>query len=481
MRYAIGAAKWDIVRLLLSESILIGVLGGSLGTAFLFWGRSTVKFLLPRALGQVIPIDWRVLFFTTTCSLAAGVLFGLIPALTAARVRLTLHLNESGIRSGRLPAALAAGQISLSLVLLAGAGLLIRSFLILSSTNPGFDARNVLMANVNLRPLELYGPDRQTEFFGRLLSGIEGLPGVRAAAVSSSPPMAQFSAISSGLRPDGGPEINQNVSENSVSASYFEVLGIPLISGRFFDASDGPARPKVAIVNQTLARIFFPGVSPVGHRIGTDTTIVGVVADIRHRSLDDKVWPELFLPFRQSPSSWITIFVRGAGDPSALAAPVRAIAHSIDSTQPIFDVDLLEHRVAGSLDERRERALVLTGFAFLALLIAVVGVYAVMSYSVARRTAEIGLRMALGASQRDVLRLVAGAGMRIALAGIAIGLAGALPVTRVLRTFLYGVTPWDQITFAIVSAILAGGALAASYLPARRAASVDPMIALRLD
>jgi putative ABC transport system permease protein len=210
-------------------------------------------------------------------------------------------------------------------------------------------------------------------------------------------------------------------------------------------------------------------------------TVVGVVADVRHRSLDDKVWPETFLPFAQSPSPWITVLVRGASDPAPLSASVRGVARSIDASQPLFDVELLEHRVAETLAERRERAAVLGAFAVLALFIAVVGIYGAMSYSVARRTHEIGLRMALGAERSDVLRLVVGAGLRMAATGMAVGLAGALLVTRVLKAFLYGVEPTDRITFCVVCAILGAAAFIASYLPARRAAAVDPMIALRGD
>lgn len=482
MRIAVGAARRDIIRMLLAESLLLAALGGLLGIALLFWGRNAVKFLMPKSLAQGIPIDWRVLMFMAACSLAAGLLFGLAPALAASRVDVNSGLKETASHSrGRLPAFLAVSQIALSLILLAGAGLMIRSFLILASTNPGFEVHNVLTATVMLRPDELYGPERQVEFFDRLLAGIEKLPGVRYAAVTSSPPMAQFSALNSGLRGDDGPETDDAVSLTSVSPKYFQALGIPLVAGRFFDARDGRKGVPVAILNQALARLLFQGRNPLGHRINSETTVVGVVADIRHRALDDKVWPELFLPFEQSPSIWITALVRGTGDPSSLAAPIRRLVQAIDPTQPVFDVESLEHKVSLSLAERRERAAVLGAFAALALLIAVVGIYGVMSYSVARRTHEIGIRMALGADRNDVLRMVVASGLRMAAFGMTIGLAGALFITRVLKTFLYGVEPTDGTTFLLVSAILGAAAFLASYLPARRAAGVDPMAALRQE
>jgi putative ABC transport system permease protein len=481
MRTAIGAARLDVVRMLLAESLVLGALGGTLGMAILFLGRDAVQFLMPKALAQGIPIDWRVLTFTAGCSLAAGLLFGLAPALIAASVDVNSVLKETAIRPGRrLSAVLAAGQVALSLVLLAGAGLLIRSFLILASTNPGFDARNVMMATVMLRPLEAYGAERQVEFFDRMLAGIEKLPGVRYAAVTSSPPMAQFNAVASGLRADDGPETSDTVAVTSVSRQYFQALGIRLVSGRFFDARDGRDGPRVAIVNQTLARTLFHDRNPIGRRINS-TVVVGMVADIRHRALDDKVSPELFLPFQQSPSPWITVLVRGTGDPSALAAPMRRVAQAIDPGQPLFDVELLERKVSKSLTERREQATVLGVLAALALLIAVVGIYGVISYSVARRTHEIGLRMALGAERNDVVRMVVKSGLRIAGFGIAVGLVGALLATRILKTLLYGVEATDPTTFGLVCSILAAAAFLASYLPARRASIVDPMTALRRD
>ncbi len=482
MRTAVGATRRDIVRMLLAESLLLGAMGGALGAAFLFWGRSAVTFLIPKAIAQGIPIDWRVLAFTSVCSVAAGLLFGLAPALSASCVDVNTGLKETDIRSGgRLPALLAAGQIALSLVLLAGAGLMVRSFLLLASTQPGFDAHHVLTATVMLRPMEAYGNERQVEFFERMLGGIGKLPGVRYAAITSSPPMTPFSEIETGMRGDDGPPTDDIVSITSVSAQYFQALGIRLVAGRFFDARDSRNGTPVALVNQALARLLFQQRNPLGHRISAAVTLVGVVADTHHRSLDDKVWPELFLPFEQSPSPWITMLVRGYGDPSGLAAPMRQIVASIDRSQPVFDVQLLEHRVSVSLDERRRRATILGAFAALALLIAIVGIYGVMSYAVTRRTHEIGLRMALGAERRHILRMVVRSGLRMAALGMAIGLAGALAVTRVLKTFLYGIGPTDRITFAMVCAVLGAAVFFSSYLPARRAANVDPMTALRRE
>jgi putative ABC transport system permease protein len=484
MRLAIGALRRDIVRMLLAESLLLGAFGGALGGALLFWGRSAVQFLMPKALAQPIPVDWRVLAFIAASSLAAGLLFGLAPALSAARADVNSSLKETAIRSGgRLPALLSAAQIALSLVLLAGAGLMIRTFFVLASIHPGFDAHNVLTASAMLHPVMSPDPYEQNEveFAGRLVAGIERLPGVRYAAVTSAPLMTQFNAVESGLRADDGPEIDQTVSESSVSPNYFQLLGIPLAAGRFFDARDVPGSTPAIIINRTLAHLLFQDRNPIGHKIDSKTTVVGVVADVHHRALDDKVWPETYLPFAQAPSPWITVLARTAGNPAALTAPIRAVAQSIDSSQPLFDIDLLEHSVALTLVDRRERALVLGAFAGLALLIAVVGIYGVMSYAVARRTHEIGLRMALGAERSDVLRLVVSSGLRMAAGGMAVGLAGALFATRVLKTFLYGVEPTDRVTIVAVCAILGAAAFLASYLPARRAAAVDPMAALRLD
>ena len=489
IRAAIGASRARIVRLLLLESSLLGILGGALGIAFLFWTTSALRFLLPKALAGAIPVDWRVLLFATACSLAAGLLFGLAPAITASRLDLTAGLKETGGLSGprrgaRLRGSLAVAQLALSVVLLIGAGLLIRSFLVLLTVNPGFDPRNVLLADVSLAPLQVYGPPQQAEFAARAVQALERLPGVQSAAATSSPPMTTFNAIASGLHAEGEPESDEAVAITSASSHYFRALGIPILAGRSFDERDAAGAPRVVIVNQALARILFRGRDPIGRRIVNDprdpgVTVIGVAADTRHRALDDKVWPELYQSFSQSPSPWISVVVKTASDPSGSASAVRRAVQSMDPKQPLFDVESLDQRLSASVSQRRQRALLVGSFGLLALFIAAIGVYGVMAYSVARRTHEIGIRVALGAQRPQVLRLVVIEGLRLAFLGTALGLAGALSLTRVLKSFLYGVTATDPLTFVSVVAALVAAASLASYIPARRATRVDPLVALR--
>jgi putative ABC transport system permease protein len=370
-------------------------------------------------------------------------------------------------------------------VLLVGAGLLIRSFVSLLGVNPGFDPHNVLLGDVSLAPLELYSQPRQIDFFDRLLSKAEKLPDVEFAGLSSSTPLVPFNEIGSGLQPEGGPPSNETVVMTSTSADYFRALRIPLIAGRFFSDRDRTGTPPVAIINHSLAKALFEDRDPVGHRIKTGdesdawVTVVGVVADIRHRSLDSRIWSELFRPYTQAPSFWMGVVIRTSGDPLALAPAVRKAVQSIDRNQPVFNVESLDQRMSSSLVERRRRAYLLGAFAFVALLIALIGVYGVMAYSVTRRTREIGVRLALGAEKRAVLRMILGQALRMALAGVALGLIAAVALTRVLSSFLYGVTATDIPTFAAVCGLLIAAVCLASLVPARRAAKVDPIVALR--
>jgi hypothetical protein len=348
-------------------------------------------------------------------------------------------------------------------------------------------AIHVLLADVSLAPLEMYDPPRQVAFFRRVIEAIQPLPGVEEVAVSNATPLVPFNAVASGLAAEGEPESSETVCITSISAGYFRALRIPLVAGRPFDERDRESSPRVVVINQALARALFQDRDPVGRRIryGDEkdkdpwVTVVAVVADMRHRALDDKVWPELFQPYTQAPAHWMSFVVRVSKDPAALAGAVRKAVRSIDRNQPLFDVRPLEARVSDSLATRRQRALLLGVFAVLSLGIAVLGVYGVMAYSVARRTHEIGLRQALGARQGDVVSMIVLEGLRMALLGLAIGLTGALALTRVLANFLYQLTPTDPLTFLGAGLALLAAACVASLLPARRATRVEPMAALR--
>jgi putative ABC transport system permease protein len=367
--------------------------------------------------------------------------------------------------------------LALSLILLTGAGLLLRSFLVLFTTQPGFDPRHVLTADVSLAPRNLYGPRQQAAFAERVVASIESIPGVESAAVSTEAPFGTFNEIGSGLHAEGQPETAETVVYTGATADYFTALRVPLIAGRAFRAGDG----DVAILNQSLARLLFPNRDPIGERLAVNAkdpllTVVGVVADTRHRALDDKVWPEIFQPFDRRPSTFLTVVIRSGAD---VTSAVRSAVQAIDRDQPLYHIQPLEDQLAESLAERRRRAVLLGLFAALALAIAAVGVYGVMSYAVTRRTHEVGIRLALGAQRGDVLLTFLMSGLRLAGLGIGAGLLGARALTHLLNSLLYGVKSTDPYTFLLVSVALGAAATVASYLPARRATRVDPLVALR--
>ena len=491
IRAAMGASRSRVVRLLLMESLLVGACGGLAGLAVMYGGIPVLGFLVPEAIRQPVPIDARVVGFAAFCALGASLLFGLSPALAASRLDLNASLKEGGAhprryRGGaRLRGVLAVAQIALSLVLLVGAGLLLRSFMLLARVDPGFNPRGVLLAEVSLAPQELYGPARQAGYFRRALEAIRRIPGVEYAAATDESPLATFQSLASGLAAEGEPPSDAGVCPTSASEDYFQALEIPLLAGRFFDGSDREGTERVAIINRALARTLFQDRDPVGRRIrfgGADdpwVRVIGVVGDIRHRGLDEKIWPELFQPYQQAPSPWMSLVVKASTDPEALIPAIRKAVAAIDRHQPLFDIQPLARRLADSVADRRQRAFLLGSLALVALTIAVVGVYGVVAYSVTRRMHEIGVRMALGAQRGDVLGMVVAEGLRIALAGVVLGLAGAMGLTRVVASFLYGVTPTDALTFVSVCAVLILAACLASYVPARRATRVDPMAALR--
>jgi putative ABC transport system permease protein len=488
VRAALGATRGRLIRLLLVESLLFGTLAGALGLALTYAGTSVLGFLMPRALPGTVSVDWRVFGFAAVCSMAASLLFGLMPALSASRFDLQTSLKDVHAANRRGGAGvrrvLATAQLALALVLLIGAGLLMRSFIAVLSVNPGFDAHNVLLGDVSLAPIEMYTAPRQVAFFDRALAAVRALPGVVYAGLSSSTPLVPFNEIAGGLRPEGGPQSGTAVVLTSANGDYFRALRIPLAEGRYFNKNDRAGAEPAAIVNRTLARILFPGRDPLGRhiRVGEGPvswlTVVGVVEDIRHRALDQKVWPELFRPYQQAPNRWMSLVIRGSADPSGLIPAIRGAVQAADRSQPLFNIGSMEDRVSASVAERRARVFLLGAFALAAFAIAVIGVYGVIAYSATRRTHEIGVRMALGAQRRDVLKLVVTEGFQMALAGAAIGLAGALALTRVLSSFLYRVAPTDAATFIGLCAGLIATACLASYIPARRATKVDPVTAL---
>ncbi|MDR3700731.1 MAG: ABC transporter permease [Candidatus Sulfopaludibacter sp.] len=503
LRVAMGASRSRVVRLLLAESLLLGAAGGLQGILLARGTASALGFLLPETIPHPIPLDPRVLGFAAICSLGSGILFGLAPSVIASRLDLNSALKEGGAhrlyRKGRLRlrGSLAIAQLALCLVLLVGSGLLLRSFVSLLSVRLGFDARNVLVADIWLTPPNLYGPARQIDFFRRALAAVKALPGVQFAAVASEPPLgASVISPRAGLRGEGEAATRDVVYITAVSTDYFRALRIPLLAGRPFQESDRDGARGVAIISQSAARLLFKDRNPMGQRVlypkpefdpggkirfdeTNWLTVVGIAADIRHGGLEEPVWPELYQPYEQEPMAQMNLVVRGYSDPSAMARTIRQAVQAIDREQPLFGLETMEALLSDSVAQRRQRAYLLGAFAFVSLIIAMVGVYGVMAYSVTRRTHEIGVRIALGAKPGDVLAMVVGEGLVMALTGIAIGLALSLALTRVLASFLFGVGPRDLATFASISVALVAATCLASYVPARRATRVGPIRALR--
>ncbi len=493
IRASLGAPRSRVVRLFLTESLLLAICGGSAGLIFMYGGVSALAFLLPTTVPARIPIDTTVLCFAFFCSVATGIAFGLLPALAVARLDLNTNLKEGSVdlqphRNGfRFRSSLAVTQLALSLILLVGAGLLLRSLFALLNVNPGFNPHNVLLAEISLAPHELYGPERQVQFFSRLLEVAARIPGTEQVAVTDESPLATFQSLASGLAAEGEPPSDATVVPTSISAGYFKALETPLLAGRFFNDGDREGSRRVVIINQALARILFPNRNPLGRRIRFGdakdpwVTVVGVVADIRHRSLDDKTWAELFQPYQQAPAGWMSLVVKTSFESSHVIPAIRRTVAAIDRNQALFNVESLDQRLSDSVAERRRRAFLLALFAVVALSIAAAGMYGVVAYSVTRRTHEIGIRIALGAQKHDVLALVLAEVFKLSLAGIAVGIAGALALTRFISSFLYRVTATDSTTFVLVSLLLAFTACAAAWIPARRAAKVDPQNALRQE
>jgi len=495
VRAALGASRWRIVRQLLAESVLLAAAGGGLGLLLAVWGVDLLVSLDPAGVQRVgeVALDAGVLAFTVALSLATGLVFGLAPALQASKTDFVETLKEGGrsstgpARAGRLRGALVVSEVALTLVLLVGAGLLVKSFARLLDVDPGLDPRGVLTLDLSLPPAK-YAERRQVAaFYERLLGEVAALPGVEVAGAVSVLPLggddnSNFVEIEG--RPPLAPGQALRAGRRNASPDYFRALRVPLKSGRALAPSDAADAPPAAVINEAMARAFFPGEDPVGKRLRTGdnnpwVTIVGVVGDVRHRGLDVDTRPEMFFPHAQSPSRQMSLVVRSGGDPLALVGAVRERVRAVDKDQPVGNVKTMEAWVAESVASRRFAVLLLAAFALVAAGLAAVGIYGVVSYGVAQRTHELGLRLALGAQRSDVLRLVIRQGMKMTLVGAAVGLAAALALTRLMAGLLYGVSATDPLVFAGVALLLVAVALLACYVPARRATRVDPMVALR--
>jgi putative ABC transport system permease protein len=497
IRAALGAGWARIARQLLVESLLLAVSGGALGLLLSFWGVDFLARLatVPVPTGMEVELDWRVALFTLGLSMLAGILAGLAPALRAARASLDPDLREGrvgeaeGWRRNRVRALLVVSEVALSMVLLAGAGLMLRSFQRLNSVDPGFNPANLLTVNVSLPPARYASGEQQADFFQRLLEKVGPLPGVRSAAVVFTLPMGGSNRSNSFRVPDRAtsPAESPDANFRSISPEYLKAMEIPLRRGRTLTAQDGASAPKVALINDTFARRFFPGKDPVGQIVEFDEEqavrreIVGVVGDVRFDTLAMEAQPEYYVPYPQAPELSVTLVVRAAAGGASLPAALREQVRAIDPNLPPGTVRPMEKYLAISVAPRRFSAVLLGCFALVALALAATGLYGVLAYSVACRTREIGIRVALGANPRDVLRLVVAQGMVLTLVGLAIGLAGALMLTRFLSGLLFGVGATDLLTYTGVSALLAAVALLACYLPARRAARVDPVTALHYE
>ena len=498
LRCCLGASTGRIAAQLLTESLVLALLGGAAG---LLLGVLGIRAIQGLELGPVprlaeVRLDPLALLFTLAVTLAAGLLFGVAPAIRASRVDPATGLRE-GVRGGsssgtrRLSHGFVVAQLALSLILLIGAGLLLRSFRRTLEVDPGFRPEHVLTARVQL-PWPKYGSDTVVRVFqSRLLESVRALPGVQQAGLASRIPFSrgnpQQNLYVEGQPPRSG-EAVPVINSRAVSLGYFDAIGTPILKGRDFLPSDDPNAPPVVVVDETVARQYWPGGEPIGKRIRTDTdsatpwlTIVGVAANVKHTSLRERPNFELYRALSQTPTWSSYVVIRTSGDSESLIAGLRGRVTELDPMLPVAEVSTLEGAMAESLSIARLTNLLLTAFASLALLLAAIGIYGVMSLNVNGRLGEFGVRLALGAAPRDVLRLVMRQGMLLALLGLVIGLVGALWITRFLGTLLFEVSPLDPVTFGSVAATLIGAAILACYLPARRATKVDPIEVLRRD
>lgn len=500
IRASLGAGKRRILRQLLTESVLLSLAGGTLGLLLAVWGTAALVNLpslnIPRLASA--GVDLGALAFTLAVSVITGIVFGLAPALHASRFNLFGSLKEggrtatSGMGHSRIRSLLVISQVSLAVVLLIGASLLIESMFHLLHQSPGFDPKGVMAFNLDLPDARYGKPAQSADFFKNLLEKVRAVPGVKSASAVMPLPLSS-NILRTSFEIEGQPMAKSDLPRTFIRAvglDYFGTMRIPLVAGREFNERDDRLAPHVIIINQTLARKSFSGENPIGKHMKPGMSadksdsmceIVGVVADVKHRNLWQPPDPESYVPYEQNPIGAMDIVVRSEGDPMTLLPAMRAQVLALDAELPIYKAQRMEEYVAASVAQRRFTSLLCSIFAGAGLLLAVVGLFGVMSYSVAQRTHELGVRVAVGAAKADILQLILKEGMGITVVGIVVGLFGTLAVSTILKSQLYGVSARDPLTFLGVILLLALVALAACYIPARRATRVDPMVALRYE
>ena len=498
IRAALGATRRRIARQLLTESILLGAIGGTLGIFAAIWATEALVRAIPTSLLdlQGISVDWRVLVFCVSLTLAAGIFAGAFPAVMAARAATASALAEGGRTSssarGSLVArnALIVAEISLALVLLAGSSLLIQSFLRLTRVDAGFSVSHLLTFQVSL-PVKKYNEQARAAFFSAFLEKLRALPGVTSASGGEAPPFTGVGSATDFLivgqpAPPPGESLGTNV--RVIEPDYFRTMNIPLLRGRLFEDREFAHQSNVVIVNKAFADRFFPRGNALGQKVIIDMKdqnlpdeIIGVVGDVHESSLSDTPDPEAYWPYPELEYPSMTVLVRTAEPPLSLVSAVRGALSQLDKDLPIAKISTMNDLVADSFSRSRFTMLLLSIFAALALVLACIGIYGVMAFAVTQRTNEFGIRMALGAQQCDVLRLIMGQGVRLAAAGVVLGIVAGLALTRLMTSLLFGIKPGDPLTFAGVAVLLAVVALAACYFPARRAMKVDPIVALRYE
>ncbi|HKP85377.1 MAG TPA: ABC transporter permease [Blastocatellia bacterium] len=500
VRTALGASRWRVVRQLLTESVLLAGLGGAGGLLVASWSFALLKQLIPSVmrLSTKLEIDLPVLGYALAVSFIAGIGFGLAPALQASKIDLNEALKQSGGRASfgrnKLRGAFVVAEVALALVLLIGAGLLFQTVFNLRNQYSFFQPEKLLTMRTQLASQKYSKHEKRVAFYDQTLERVKSLPGVISAACITSVPL-QWKGGANGFIIEGRvrqPGVFWNAIHRQISAGYFQTMGIPLREGRYLDEHDNRQSMPVMVINETMARQYWPGETPLGQRLNFDSpdtspwiTIVGVVADVRQMGMDSPVKAEMYIPYRQITSHfWYAprdLVIRTAGDPMDLAAAVREEIRAVDPDQPVANIATMDELLGREVGTRRLGMILVAAFAGLALLLASLGIYGVLSFFVAQQTPEIGIRMALGAERRDILGMVLKKGMGWALLGVAIGAVFAFALTRLMASLLFGVSATDPATFVVIASVLIAVALLACYVPARRATKVDPMVALRYE